>query len=70
MVKISGCCGVLSKNFLNGLSFLVVSMQATSNAYDEQCRKAAHLAATHLKIDFLKTHGTYCFVSGTFNERN
>jgi purine-nucleoside phosphorylase len=37
---------------------------ATSNAYPESLRAAAKHAADELGIDFLKTHGTYCFVSG------
>jgi purine-nucleoside phosphorylase len=41
---------------------------ATSNAYNEDLRKAAKTAADELGIDFLKTHGTYCFVSGPMYE--
>jgi purine-nucleoside phosphorylase len=37
---------------------------ATSNAYPESLRLAAKRAADSLGIDFLRTHGTYCFVSG------
>jgi purine-nucleoside phosphorylase len=37
---------------------------ATSNAYPENLRLAAKHAADAMGIDFLKTHGTYCFVSG------
>jgi purine-nucleoside phosphorylase len=41
---------------------------ATSNAYNEDLRKATKKAADELGIDFLKTHGTYCFVSGPMYE--
>mmetsp|Transcript_16940 Transcript_16940/g.38866 ORF Transcript_16940/g.38866 Transcript_16940/m.38866 type:complete len:353 (-) Transcript_16940:3637-4695(-) len=40
----------------------------TSNAYNEDLRKTAKKAADELGIDFLKTHGTYCFVSGPMYE--
>lgn len=41
---------------------------ATSNAYDEDLRVAAkHAAETH-NLNFLKPHGTYCFVSGPMYE--
>jgi len=41
---------------------------ATSNCYDPELRRIAQKAAEHLKIDFLHTHGTYCFVSGPMFE--
>lgn len=41
---------------------------ATSNAYNEDLRKAAQTAAKEMGINFLKTHGTYCFVSGPMYE--
>ncbi|KAG7364567.1 purine nucleoside phosphorylase [Nitzschia inconspicua] len=41
---------------------------ATSNAYNEDLRKSAKTAADEMGIDFLKTHGTYCFVSGPMYE--
>ena len=40
----------------------------TSNAYNEDLRQAAQKAAKQLKIDFLRPHGTYCFVSGPMYE--
>ena len=40
----------------------------TSNAYNEDLRMAARNAAKEMGIDFLKTHGTYCFVSGPMYE--
>jgi purine-nucleoside phosphorylase len=40
----------------------------TSNAYNEDLRMAALNAAKEMGIDFLKTHGTYCFVSGPMYE--
>jgi purine-nucleoside phosphorylase len=40
----------------------------TSNAYSEDLRLAARNAAKEMGIDFLKTHGTYCFVSGPMYE--
>jgi len=36
---------------------------ATSNAYSEELRGAAMKAAKNLKLDFVKSNGTYCFVS-------
>jgi purine-nucleoside phosphorylase len=41
---------------------------ATSNAYNDDLRKAAQTAAKEMGIDFLKSHGTYCFVSGPMYE--
>mmetsp|Transcript_32277 Transcript_32277/g.54001 ORF Transcript_32277/g.54001 Transcript_32277/m.54001 type:complete len:352 (-) Transcript_32277:101-1156(-) len=41
---------------------------ATSNAYNEQLRKTAKKAADEMGLDFVKTHGTYCFVSGPMYE--
>jgi len=41
---------------------------ATSNCYDPDLRKIAKAAADQLGIDFLRTHGTYCFVSGPMFE--
>ena len=40
----------------------------TSNAYDEDLRDAAVTAATEMKLDFVRRHGTYCFVSGPMYE--
>ena len=40
----------------------------TSNAYSEDLRKTAKDAADEIGIDFLVTHGTYCFVSGPMYE--
>jgi len=40
----------------------------TSNAYNEELRKTAKQAADELGIEFLATHGTYCFVSGPMYE--
>lgn len=40
----------------------------TSNAYNEELREAAMKAAKNLKLDFVKSHGTYCFVSGPMYE--
>ena len=41
---------------------------ATSNAYNEDLRAAASAAAKELKMDFLRPHGTYCFVTGPMYE--
>jgi purine-nucleoside phosphorylase len=41
---------------------------ATSDAYPDTLRTAAVHAAKRLGIDFLKPHGTYCFVSGPMYE--
>jgi purine-nucleoside phosphorylase len=41
---------------------------ATSDAYPDTLRKAAHEAASELNVDFLVPHGTYCFVSGPMYE--
>jgi purine-nucleoside phosphorylase len=40
----------------------------TSNAYNEELRGAAMKAAKNLKLDFVRSHGTYCFVSGPMYE--
>jgi len=40
----------------------------TSNAYNDELRAAAMTAAKNLKLDFVKSHGTYCFVSGPMYE--
>lgn len=40
----------------------------TSNAYNEDLRLAAQHAAKTMGINFLKSHGTYCFVSGPMYE--
>ncbi len=41
---------------------------ATSNAYSDVMRKVAKEASDQLGLDFVKTHGTYCFVSGPMYE--
>ena len=41
---------------------------ATSNAYNEDLRATALAAAKDLDMDFLRPHGTYCFVSGPMYE--
>jgi len=40
----------------------------TSNAYNDELRKAALTAAKNLELDFLRPVGTYCFVSGPMYE--
>ena len=40
----------------------------TSNAYNEELRRTAKKAADELGMNFLRTHGTYCFVSGPMYE--
>jgi purine-nucleoside phosphorylase len=40
----------------------------TSNAYNEDLRLAAQHAGKEMGIDFLRSHGTYCFVSGPMYE--
>ena len=40
----------------------------TSNAYNEELRQTAKKASDELGLDFVKTHGTYCFVSGPMYE--
>jgi purine-nucleoside phosphorylase len=41
---------------------------ATSNAYNDNLRNVAKQASEAMGIDFVKTHGTYCFVSGPMYE--
>jgi purine-nucleoside phosphorylase len=41
---------------------------ATSNAYNDELRAAALKAAKELNLNFVKPHGTYCFVSGPMYE--
>ena len=41
---------------------------ATSNCYDPELRRIAQQAAQRVGIDFLRTHGTYCFVAGPMFE--
>lgn len=41
---------------------------ATSDAYNQNLRKVAKEASDEMKLDFVKTHGTYCFVSGPMYE--
>jgi purine-nucleoside phosphorylase len=40
----------------------------TSNAYNEDLRQTAKKASEEMGIDFIKSHGTYCFVSGPMYE--
>lgn len=40
----------------------------TSNAYNEELRESAKQASEELGINFLRKHGTYCFVSGPMYE--
>jgi purine-nucleoside phosphorylase len=40
----------------------------TSNAYNDDLRAAAQMAAKELGLDFVIPHGTYCFVSGPMYE--
>lgn len=40
----------------------------TSNAYSEELRAAAQAAAKKMGADFVRSHGTYCFVSGPMYE--
>lgn len=41
---------------------------ATSDAYNDKLRTTAMEAAKELKLNFLHSHGTYCFVSGPMYE--
>ena len=41
---------------------------ATSNCYDPELRQIVQAAAHTLGLDFLRTHGTYCFVAGPMFE--
>lgn len=40
----------------------------TSNAYSDELREAAQKAAKQMGVDFVRSHGTYCFVSGPMYE--
>ena len=41
---------------------------ATSDAYNENLRSTAMEAGKELKLNFIRSHGTYCFVSGPMYE--